>query len=335
MSNLRRTLSWIFVGTVNGVTLGAVLGLCFGWFTVGCNVPGNESAFEGAVFGAILGGMIGVLTGAVCEARNLSPRRMLLPTWLMVGGDFFFLLFAIPAIHLVTSAAARMKSIGSLKQIGLAMHNYHDKHGFFPMATLPQEGLPPEKRLSWFVAILPYVERQELFDSIDRTKAWDAEENRQAVRVSVHQFWNPYLVGPSPRDEPGLTYYVGIAGVGKDAALLPLENQKAGVFGYSRRVRIRDITDGTSNTMMVVDSAEQFSPWAAGGAATVRGLDPNRQPYVGYGRPFGGLVKEGGGAALALLADGSVRTIQTNVKPEVFEALATIAGGEEIHDPDF
>src|SRR5215831_13123063 len=80
LPKLRRTLGWIFVGTVNGAVLGAILGLCFGWSTVGCNEPGNEAAREAAIYGTILGGMIGVLTGCVCEARGRSPRRLVVPT---------------------------------------------------------------------------------------------------------------------------------------------------------------------------------------------------------------------------------------------------------------
>jgi hypothetical protein len=119
--------------------------------------------------------------------------------------------------------------------------------------------------------------------------------------------------------------------VGPDAASLPLAHPKAGVFGYERRVTIRDITDGTSNTMMVADTAERNGPWAAGSAATVRAVDPALQPYVGHRRPFGGVLEgEQRNQVLVLMADGSVRSIQSNVKPEVFEALATIAGGEQI-----
>jgi hypothetical protein len=329
LPKLRRTLGWIFVGTVNGMVIGAILGLCFGWFTVGCNVPGNEAAGEAAIYGAILGGIIGVLTGCVCEARGRSPQRLMTVTVVVVVGSILVGL-VYPSIRVITTASARMKSSGGLKQVGLALLHYHSEHGSFPPAAMPLEGEPPEKRLSWQVAILPYLARQELFDSIDKTRPWDAEENRAAIGASVFQYWNPYLVRPAPRESPGLTYYVGIAGVGPDAASLPLAHPTAGVFGYERRVTIRDITDGTSNTMMVVDTAERNGPWAAGGEAAVRGVDPSQRPYVGNGRPFGGVVKGNGGSALVLMADASVRSVQSNVKPEVFEALATIAGGEQI-----
>lgn len=67
-------------------------------------------------------------------------------------------------------------------------------------------------------------------------------------------------------------------------------------------------------------------PWAAGGPSTVRGLDPNDQPYIGWTRQFGGVHRSG---ANVLVADGSVRFFSASISPEVFQAACTIAGGEK------
>jgi hypothetical protein len=81
--------------------------------------------------------------------------------------------------------------------------------------------------------------------------------------------------------------------------------------------------------MLVATTGEISGHWMAGDRGTVRGLDPARTPYVGKSRQFGRV----GGAAL-LFADGSVRTIGESVAPRVFEAMATIRGGEAVANAD-
>jgi hypothetical protein len=160
VSTLRRTLGWIAIGAINGTSLGAVLGTCLGWFTVGCNVPGNAVAMRTARIGAALGGIAGILAGASWAVWKSSPWRFRRLTVFVGVSGFLFIAMILPAVALVTNAGARIKSSGSLKQIGFALHSYHNQHGSFPPAAFPLGGEPPEKRLSWFVAILPYLERQ-------------------------------------------------------------------------------------------------------------------------------------------------------------------------------
>jgi len=125
------------------------------------------------------------------------------------------------------------------------------------------------------------------------------------------------------------TPYIGIAGLGTDAPLLPKGDPRAGVFGYDRQTTIADIKDGLGTTMLVAESGRMSGSWLAGGPATVRGLNPDEQPYLGPGRQFGGRHR---GGAMIGLADGSVRFVSESIDPKVFEALSTIAGGEKIPD---
>ena len=120
---------------------------------------------------------------------------------------------------------------------------------------------------------------------------------------------------------------MGIAGVGSDAAARSFGDPKIGAFGYDRRTAFVDVKDGTSNTVMVLESALGTDSWARGGFATIRGVNPEDKPYVGAGRPFGGTHLAGSNA---LMMDGSVWTLSDRISPEVVEALATIAGGEKI-----
>jgi hypothetical protein len=182
--------------------------------------------------------------------------------------------------------------------------------------------------------VLPYLEEENLYKQFDTARGWWAEENRPAARRMVKVFLcpaNSYLVADG---EPALTHFVGVAGVGRDAAALPAADPKAGFFGYDRTVARRDIKDGTSNTLTVIETSADNGPWAAGGRATVRGLDPDARPYLGRGRPFGTVhyaprfVGTAQAPANAALADGSVRLLAEGISPRTLEALATIAGGD-------
>ncbi len=157
---------------------------------------------------------------------------------------------------------------------------------------------------------------------------------------------NPNKAAPNA---PGLTHYMGIAGIGEHAALLPREDPNAGIFGYENTpsdpadrplgIRKEDIKDGLTTTMMVVETTYQNGPWAAGGPSTVRGLDPDRQPYLGENCQFGGLHRSAAAQSSwfsypqdtnILFADASVRFVTPSIERGIFEAMATIAGGEQV-----
>jgi len=124
---------------------------------------------------------------------------------------------------------------------------------------------------------------------------------------------------------PPFTHYVGVAGVGADAATLVKGEPRAGIFGYDRRTKREDIKD-TSNTLHLIETATANGPWTAGGHATVRGLDPEGPPYLGRGGQF----SSGHGLTQATLADGSVRPISPAVSRRVLEALATVTARDNV-----
>jgi hypothetical protein len=332
MGKITRITGWVVVGLVDGVTAGVLIGLCFGWLTAGWTATGTEVAGNAAFFGAILGGMAGALSGAACEARCFPIRRLIpwtVAAALVGPGSILFWLTA----RYAHSVGARVGDQNALRQIGLALHNYHDKNGHLPDAALAQNGRAPEEALSWTVALLPFMDQPALYNSIDQAAAWDSPANRTAGADASNPFHNPRLSPARAAGGAVLTDFVGITGVGPDAATLPVGHPRAGVFGYGRRTTFKDIKDGSSSTMMVAQSASA-GPWLAGGPATLRAVDPAQRPYVGVGRPFGARWRPDSYFALdVLLADCSVRGIHPGIKPEVFEALATIAGGEDV-DPN-
>jgi hypothetical protein len=205
---------------------------------------------------------------------------------------------------------------------------------------VPNPRLLPDERLSWCVALLPYLEEQELGCRIDRTAGWNAPSHASAIQTPLRVFQcSDWMREAKP--EPGsLTAYLGVAGVGADAPLVATGNARTGIFGYDRRTALASVKDGLENTLLILESARDNGPWARGGPFTVRALDPAEKPYLGSGRPFGGTHFAenslfGRGKSIgcnAAMADGSVRFLQETIAPEVLEALATTSGGERIGD---
>jgi prepilin-type processing-associated H-X9-DG protein len=175
------------------------------------------------------------------------------------------------------------------------------------------------------VAILPYIDMAHYLP----------EKGSSQEGASVLA-WDDPIFADLISSPPSITYcpmspnrsgFLAIAGLGVDAPSLPTKHKRAGMFGDDRTVRPADIKDGASTTMMLTESDSARGPWFAGGRATVRGLDPSRQPYIGPKHQFGG--HQAGGANV-LFADGSVKYIDQSIAPKIFEALGTIAGGETV-----
>lgn len=231
----------------------------------------------------------------------------------------------LPAIQQAREAARRTQSKNNLKQIALALHNFHDVCSGFPAGTYANEKLKPKERLSWQAAILPFIEQSALHQSINFEEAGDDESNKKAAEMRVPVYLHPGY--PAVSVGAAETHYVGIAGLGKDAPMLPANSNRAGVFAFNRKTSFRDITDGTSNTMMTSEASGQFGPWIAGGNATIRSL--TKKPSIngpdGIGGPFTGGCNVG-------MADGSVLFVSENIDPVIFERLSTMADGQLLGD---
>jgi hypothetical protein len=259
------------------------------------------------------------------EASNVRRRADLLvglSVLAVVAG------MLIAAVMRVREAAARSHCRNNLKQIGIALQNYHDNLNSFPAATMQTEGLPPEKRLSWLYELDPFMHaRMDPTWGMNRNKPWDIEENFRITKGLMRVYLCPANPNSVDASGFGLTHYVGVSGLGADAARLPKDDPAAGFFGYDRATKRSEIKDGESTTLAAIETARDNGPWAAGGSATVRGLDSNRLPYLGNDAQFGDWHR---GTSATLFADGSVRFLHNSIDPRIFEALATIAGGEEV-----
>ncbi len=228
----------------------------------------------------------------------------------------------LPAVQQAREAARRSQSKNNMKQIGLALHNFHDTFNHFPAGTVKNDDLGVEERLSWMVSILPYMEQAPLYNQIDMKEGHESATNSPLLMNAI-----PTYMNPSVPAFPGATHYVGIGGITEDGPTAKLPSQIAGMFGYDREVSFRNITDGTSNTFMVAESNGATGAWGQGGSATIRSF--TQQPYIKGPDGIGGPAV---GGAHFLFGDGSVRFVSENIDGRTLEALSTIQGGEVIGD---
>jgi hypothetical protein len=183
----------------------------------------------------------------------------------------------------------------------------------------------PQARLSWIAGLLPYLGHTGAGWHVETGYDWNGVQNRAVVSKTLPEVVNPALGPAKPPAGYPVTHYVGVAGVGKDAAELPADHARAGVFGYGRQTRQQDLVRGGASTIAVLGVQDQCGPWAQGGRATVRSL--SQRPYINGPDGFGSGQADG---MLAGMADGSARFLSKNIDPQLLEQMATVRGGNQV-----
>ncbi|HUG66194.1 MAG TPA: DUF1559 domain-containing protein [Pirellulaceae bacterium] len=214
----------------------------------------------------------------------------------------------LPAVQAAREAARRMQGSNNLKQIGLALHNYHDTYRAFPAGySADADGNP---LLSWRVHILPFVEQGALYEQFHLDEPWDSAHNKTLIAQMP-----PTYRCPNSVIEPGMTNYLGIAG--SDGVFVrPQAGERLGVS-------FRNITDGTSNTIMTVEVPDESAViWTKPADFSPNVEDPTK-----------GLTGLRPGGFQVGFADGSVRFIAEMIDVGTLRALFTKAGGEAVELP--
>ncbi|RCS52650.1 DUF1559 domain-containing protein [Bremerella cremea] len=284
----------------------------------------------------------------------------------------------LPAVQQAREAARRISCFNNLKQLGLAMHNYHDTFGSFPsgyIATNTDHKTPlatGNPGWGWASLILPQMEQRNLADSINfRLSILDP--SNQAARTTLMQAYScpsdraPEVFHIHDESENELTElasanYVGCFGTTEiDVCEGLASGQKCmgtGMLDHNGRYGMKDVIDGTSNTMMIGERASplysdhvELSTWvgavSGGEEAAVRILGiadhpPNSQYHQHNGSSgghehqhlddFGSRHPAG---TNFVFADGSVHLITETIDVAVYQALATRAGGEMVSGDAF
>ena len=219
----------------------------------------------------------------------------------------------LPAVQAARESARRMQGANNLKQIGLALHNYHDTYRAMPAAySTDKDGKP---LLSWRVAILPFIEQQQLYNEFHHDEPWDSEHNKKLIAKMPAIF-----KAPSSKAAAGMTTYLGVGGKkGVITAPVDPKNTEPG-----NGVGLQELLDGTSNTIMVVEASD---------ATAVAWTKP--EEWVPDAKdPLKGLIGLRPNGFNAGFADGSVRFISKNVDPEMLRRVFDRDDGMQVNLED-
>jgi prepilin-type N-terminal cleavage/methylation domain-containing protein/prepilin-type processing-associated H-X9-DG protein len=271
----------------------------------------------------------------------------------------------VPAVQKVRAAAALAQCQSNLRQIAIAAHNHEGVKKRFPsglnLANPPAGWDPPPDPGRYYglhVALFPYLEQMTIYNQLVLDVA-NAHSQNCIGPTSVGAHVVPVLICPADSAVPperfiqasglyfGLTSYGGCSG---SSATTPTSSQmlKNGIFYMNSRTKMRDILDGTSNTLFFGErsrlnlpptgSSEALGGWAwANQNAQEDNTMNTSEPIEGillhdlnqFGSQHGG-----GGIAVFSFADGSVRTISQSISIVTFQRLSTRAGGDLVNDKD-
>lgn len=245
------------------------------------------------------------------EAPDVSsavPPQSGLPVLLLkvlggIGITLILISLLLPATRQARPAARRSACKNNLKQIGLALHNYADKYGAFPPAyTVDRYGNPLH---SWRTLILPYIDYEPLYNTIDLSVPWDDPVNAEAVKASISTFHCP---GTNPGAD--LTTYLAV--VGPNSCLRPDQPR-----------RFSEITDGLDHTLAIVEvplssAVHWMSPMDADEDLVLSFAKEAQLPH--------------NSGTHGLFADGHVDFIAATTPADRLRALMTVAGREKIAD---
>ncbi|WP_439626639.1 DUF1559 family PulG-like putative transporter [Gemmata sp.] len=239
------------------------------------------------------------LKGARFETLGSDTQATLtLPGDLPFGGAF------VEARRKTQEAAARLTALNNLKQIGLAMHGYHDANGTLPPAAVCDKTGKP--LLSWRVLILPYIDQNALYQQFKLDEPWDSANNKKLLAKM-----------PKVYAVPGVTPEGGT-----DTHFRVFVGNGAG-FDWVKGGKLTDIADGTSNTFLCVTGADAV-PWTKPDELE---FDPEKDPTKLLGAVASGRVLVG-------MFDGSVRTLPNIPPKDTLKAYITKSGGEVISDDE-
>jgi prepilin-type processing-associated H-X9-DG protein len=244
---------------------------------------------------------------------------------LLIGGCL-----VIATIAKVREVASRVQCMNNLRQVGLAMATYQEQNHHFPRAAIPNPALAPEARLSWLTSLVPYIESNDLWYRMDKEKGWEAEANRFAALTPYAVYRCPGRAEGTPSSPLVPTNYVGLAGIGTDAATLPRGDARAGFLGYERNLTNADIMGRTNTILAATETTRVEGTWTAAGPPTVRGVELDQPPYLGNPGQFGGLHF---GGANGLFADGSVRFLSRDIGREELKSMVTLPSLDESEAP--
>ena len=297
------------------------------------------------------------------QRASVRPGFTLIELLVTIAIIAILIALLLPAVQQAREAARRVQCKNNLKQIGLALHNYHDTHRCFSFGF-------DIHGTGWSAMILPFADQATLYNTLtfaeDGAGNWNVPgPNRDACSQIISIFHCPSCVVPDQKDWDGIpsrspsTYTANASGdrivdsnAGRPGSVGQPGIQHTGMFFYNSRVRMADITDGTSNTLMIGEMHTRTRPrrgtfWAytytsynsSEAVPQSRTLinDYDRCVSIGGGGGSNSCKRGWGsfhpGVIQFTLADGSTRGISTTIDMNIWIGLATVGGGEAVQVP--
>jgi len=249
--------------------------------TVPMVAPGSRAAAQGSGVGVVV--IVLIAVAALVGLLVCGGIALMLPMG-RTGG--------------AREAARRSQCTNNLKQIALALHNYHDVYKCFPPAvTTDKQGRPMH---SWRVAILPFLEQKALYDRYNFNEPWDGPNNSVLANTAISVYHCPSDPDPSGTE----TSYVMIVGAGTIGGL---PNEKVG---------FKDVTDGTSSTILVAEVVGAGIDWME-----PRDLSIDEMSWALNDGSGKSISSNHPGGAMIALADGSVRFLANGIDPGTLRRL--------------
>ncbi len=210
----------------------------------------------------------------------------------------------LPAVQAGREAARRTQSKNNLKQIGLAMHNYSDSFRRLPPGGIFDEN--NQGRHGWMTLQLPFIDQAPLFAGINFNKAYSDPSQSDLFRTELKVYLNPSHALTRSAEGYALAHYAA----------------NAEVMSENKGLGLQDMTDGTSNTIIVGDVKDNLLPWGAPNNFRSFTLGINQSPQ-GFGSPHVGGMH-------VLMADGGVRFISNNISPQTLQNLGNPRDGQAV-----
>jgi hypothetical protein len=209
-----------------------------------------------------------------------------------------------PYLTLALEAAERERASKELARILVALHDYHGDHRQFPASASYDKGNKP--LLSWRVHLLPYLGEKDLYKQFKLDEPWDSAQNKKLIARM------PAVYRPAA---------AGLAAAHKTTYLAPVGGET--MFPGPRGLRIVDVTDGTSNTIFLVDAADDEA------VVWTRPHDLKYDPKA----PAKGLAPRHRARYMVGAVDGAVHFLPKDTPKETLQALFTACGGEVVDWP--
>ena len=214
---------------------------------------------------------------------------------LVCGGVLVALL--LPAVQAARQAARRMQQSNHVKEIGLAMHNYHAAYKQLPFTEVTNSS--GQTMLGWRLAISPFAEGQTQWERLNPDEPWDGPSNQAIMQDAPMAF-------QAINAEPGETTIYAI--VDPNGLFPPTPMTK---------VQFRDCVDGLANTIMLIELPNRTVPWTS----TVN-LTPD-QAFAAIGELNSPME-----VAHVLMGDGAVQAVTNDLDRPTFDAMVSRNGGD-------